>query len=254
MHYSLWRTCNHCGEFIKKLMMKTVVKNHPLKDIILEFDESKEPLAIETAALELYYEAHDVVYAIKQRADQMRLDLLRGQTEVEELYMEALLLLQELEIIEESLNISTGPEVEIDGELTIEVTEFFFSVEKHNKKMQDIHGLIDDLSNRHNESLDIVFQEGHDDYHPVHEKYFSLFDEVYPRYEEVSVNIVTLDEDEDYFKQIYGKVDDVFQDNFDIGTALFERYNQLYEFTKDLYQRTERASVALNQFLKGKGL
>ena len=234
-------------------MMKTVIKNHPLKDIILEFDETKEPLPIETEALELYYEAHDVVYAVKQSADLMRLDLVRGEAQVEGLYIEALLLLQELEIIEDSLNIANGATVEIHGEMTIEVTDFFKSVEAHNQEMQDIHGLIDNLSVRHNENLDLVFQEGHDDYFPVHEKYFSLFDKVYPRYEELSINIVTLDEDEDLFKGVYGKVDDVFQDNFDRGSALFERYNQLFELTKDLYQRTERASVVLNRFLRENG-
>lgn len=234
-------------------MMKTIVKKHPLKNIILEFDESKEPLPIETEALRLYEEAHDVTYALKQVMEVLQKDLARAEGEMEDLYMRGLLLVQELEIIEDSLGIATE-EIEVYGDMSIEVTELFIAIENHNQEMQAIYTLIHDLALRHNEHINLVMQEGHHDYYPIHEKYFSLFDEVYPRYEEVSVNIVTLDEDENLFKEVYGEIDKLFSDNLDRGSAVQDRYEHLYEFTNDLYSRAQRASVTLQRFLKDNGM
>src|SRR3546814_10649031 len=47
--------------------MKEIVKQHPLRTIILEFDVDKPALDFEIAALDAYYRQHDRTWETKQR-------------------------------------------------------------------------------------------------------------------------------------------------------------------------------------------
>lgn len=234
--------------------MKTIIKEHPLKDIILDFDESKVAPDYENVALALYYEAHDVVQSLKEKCDSMAKDLETADSKISELYAEGLLLEQELDIIEDGLGLKPEEEMTpIETEMTIDVTEFIERVSAHNMEMQEFYDLIDSLTTRHNAFLDMLERDEYGGEYPVPAKYFDIFSDIYPRYEELCVDIVSLDEDEDKFRQEYSKVDKVYENNLDFTTEVIDNYYRLYYFTDDIYRRTEIVSEALNKKIRDLG-
>lgn len=232
--------------------MKTIVRPHPLKDIILEFDESKEQPDFEKAALALYYEAHDEVWDLKQRLEYLAKGLVDANQKTSACYMEALTLDQSLDIVEDSLGLSDGKEIpEINGEITIDVTALFLDLEKHNEVLQELYGQVDDLTQRYNYEIDLIDPADEWQEHwPVHGRFFGVFDEVYPRYEELSINIVSLDDDEQNFLGIYGELFDAYRANLDFAEEMFESYRRLVEFVDPMYKRAAIAMSALQRKMR----
>lgn len=229
--------------------MKTIVRPHPLKDIILEFDESKEQPDYEKEALERYYEAHNVVWDLRQRLDYLAKGLLDIQEQTRESEMEALRLNQSLMFVEDSLGLSDGRNLpEIDDEFSIDVTGLFQDLEKHNSAVQDLYVLVDDMTQRYNDEIDRIDPaDEYQEHWPVHGRYFGIFDEVYPRYEELSVNIVSLDDDEQTFLEIYGEMFDVYRENLDFAEEAFEAYRRLIELVDPMYKRASIAMAAMKR-------
>lgn len=232
--------------------MKTIVRPHPLKDIILEFDESKAQPDFETEALTLYYEAHDQVWDLKQRLD----FLAKGLTEVDEktaeCYVEALTLDQSLEIVEDALGLSEGKDMpEIDSEITINVTDLFQDLENHNIRLQELYEQVDDLTHRYNYEINLIDPEDeYQEHWPVHGRHFGIFSEVYPRYEELSVNIVSLDDDEQAFLGIYGDLFDAYRANLDFAEEVFDAYRRLVERVDPVYKRASVAMTAMGRKMR----
>lgn len=229
--------------------MKTIVRPHPLKDIILEFDESKEQPDYEKEALERYYEAHNVVWDLRQRLDYLAKGLLDIQEQTRESEMEALRLNQSLMFVEDSLGLSDGKNLpEIEDEFSIDVTGLFQDLEKHNSAVQDLYVLVDDMTQRYNDEIDRIDPaDEYQEHWPVHGRYFGIFDEVYPRYEELSVNIVSLDDDEQTFLEIYGEMFDVYRENLDFAEEAFEAYRRLIELIDPMYKRASIAMAAMKR-------
>lgn len=229
--------------------MKTIVRPHPLKDIILEFDESKEQPDYEKEALERYYMAHDVVWDLKQRLEYLAKGLLAIQEHTRESEMEALRLDQSLAFVEDSLDLSDGKNLpEIEEEFTIDVTGLFQDLEEHNRAVQDLYVLVDDMTQRYNYEIDLIDPaDEYQEHWPVHGRHFGIFDQVYPRYEELSVNIVSLDDDEQTFLEIYGEMFEVYQENLDFAEKVFEAYRRLIELVDPIYKRASIAMVVINQ-------
>ncbi|TYR37079.1 hypothetical protein FXV77_07865 [Sphingobacterium phlebotomi] len=229
--------------------MKTIVRPHPLKDIILEFDESKEQPDYEKEALERYYEAHNVVWDLRQRLEYLAKGLLDIQEQTRESEMEALRLNQSLMFVEDSLGLSDGKNLpEIEDEFSIDVTGLFQDLEKHNSAVQDLYVLVDDITQRYNNEIDLIDPaDEYQEHWPVHGRYFGIFDEVYPRYEELSVNIVSLDDDEQTFLEIYGEMFDVYRENLDFAEEAFEAYRRLIELVDPMYKRASIAMAAMKR-------
>lgn len=235
--------------------MKTIIKEHPLKNIILDFDESKVAPDYEKEALELYYEAHDVVQVLKEKCQVMEADLKTADLKISDLYAEGLLLEQELDIIEDGLGLKAEEDMTpIEVEMTIDITSLIEKVSLHNQVMQDFYDLIDSITTRHNAFLDMLETDEFGGEYPVPLKYLDLFGDIYPRYEELCVDIVTLDEDEDKFRGAFGKVCDLYDNNLDFTTEVIDNYYRLYYFTDDLYRRTERVNDILQQKVRDMGL
>lgn len=232
--------------------MKTIVREHPLKDIILEFDESKTQPDFEKEALATYYEAHDEVYALKQRLDILAEGLADADAEVANLYMEALALEQSLEIIEDFLGLSVGDSIpDIEGEITIDVAELFEDIRKHHDVFQQLYLQIDDLTNKYNFEMDLMdpddeFQENW----PIHSRYFTVFDKVFPRYEELSVDIVSIDDDQETFRGVYGELLDIYNANLALAEWVFANYKNLFDLVEPMYERTSVAIEAMNKKMR----
>ena len=232
--------------------MKTIVREHPLKDIILEFDESKTQPDFEKEALATYYEAHDEVYALKQRLDILAEGLADADAEVANLYMEALALEQSLEIIEDFLGLSAGDSIpDIEGEITIDVAELFEDIRKHHDVFQELYLQIDDLTNKYNFEMDLMdpddeFQENW----PIHSRYFTVFDKVFPRYEELSVDIVSIDDDQETFRGVYGELLDIYNANLALAEWVFANYKNLFDLVEPMYERTSVAIEAMNKKMR----
>ena len=236
------------------MKMKTIVREHPLKDIILEFDESKEQPDFEKEALSIYYEAHDELYALKKRLDVLASGLFRANDSIADLYMEGLTLEQSLDIVEDALGLSDGNDIpEITAEITIDVTALFKDIEQHNQSFQQLYELIEDLTQRYNFEMELMdpADEYQEDW-PIHRRYFEMFDKVFPRYEELSVNIVSVDDDQQAFLEAYQEISETYMSNLDFAEEVFESYRMLYEFVEPMYERTSKAIEAMAQKMKGK--
>lgn len=233
-------------------MMKTIVRPHNLKDIVLVFDESKPQPDFEKEALELYYEAHDVVYDLKLRLDKFAADATNAHDQVADLYMEALALEQSLDIVEDSLGLSDGANIpEIATDFSINVTDLFQELEVHNRTMQNLHTLIEDLSSQYDYEIGLMDPE--DEYQenwPIHSRYYDMFYPVFPRYEELSVDIVSVDDDQQDFLRAAGEIIDAYQVNLDFAEEVFESYNNLYALVDPIYQRAGIAMGVMEQKMK----
>ena len=234
------------------MKMKTIVREHPLKDIILEFDESKEQPDFEKEALSIYYEAHDELYALKTRLDVLASGLARADDSIADLYMEGLTLDQSLEIVEEALGLSDGEDIpEIKEEITIDVSGLFEDIQKHSDTYQQLYLQIDDLTKKYNFEMELMdpADEFQEDW-PIHRRYFEMFDKVFPRYEELSVNIVSVDDDQEAFRRVYGELMDAYNANLEFAEWVFENYKHLYDLVEALYGRTTVAMVAMDKKMR----
>lgn len=233
--------------------MKTIVKPHPLKDIILEFDESKEQPDYEKEALALYYEAHDQVWELKQRLDSLAKGIAEVQEKTSGYYVEVLVLEQNLEFVEDSLGLSDGSNIpELDSEITIDVTGLFHDMEEHSGAMQDLYEMVENMNRRYNHEIDLIDPaDEYQEHWPVHGRYFGIFSDIYPRYEDLSVNIVSLDDDEQNFLGIYGDIYDKYRETLDLSEEAFEAYCHLVELVDPIYKRTSIAMTAMNQKMRG---
>lgn len=219
----------------------------------MEFDDAKEQPDYEKEALARYYEAHDVVWDLKQRLEYLAKGLLAVREQTAESDMEAHRLNQSLAFGEDSLGLSDGKNLaEINGEFTIDVTGLFQDLEKHNLGVQDLYTLVDDMTQRYNNEIDLIDPaDEYQEHWPVHGRYFGIFDDVYPRYEELSVNIVSLDDEEQLFLEIYGELSDMYQRNLDFAKEVFESYRRLIELVDPMYKRASIAMAAMQRKTRG---
>ena len=232
--------------------MKTIVRSHPLKDIILEFDESKEQPLFEKEALEIYDEAHDVVWDLKQRLDWLTQALYEANEEVSKRYEELFSFENNLVFVEDSLGLYKGPILpDLHANLTIDVTGLFKDIKNHSAALQELYELIDELTLRYNQEIERIDPDDEWQEHwPVHGRYFGLFRQLYARYEELSVNIVSLDDDEQNFLEIYGNLFDHYREQLDFAEEVFEWYRRLVELADPLYKRTSEAMMVMDQKMR----
>src|SRR5690606_17130924 len=169
--------------------LKTIVKEHPLKNIVLDFDLDIAPPPFEQEALRYYYEAHDKTWAMKEHAIAMKKRLEEAKNTVEDLDLRRLGIEQELEILEDWLGVAQMEDIPyFDESITIDINGFFETCLKHNDELQLLYEVVDALTKTYNKDIDNLYE---DDYliDPMH---FEVLDNVYQRYEEVSVHTVSL--------------------------------------------------------------
>lgn len=228
-------------------MINTIVRKHPLKNITLDFDDEITPPTFEKEALESYYEAHDKTWEIKQHVLKIEAELKVVDDIIEDLALRRLGIEQELEILEDWLDINELEEQALfDGEITIDIGVFMATCDKHNSDIQELYDTVVKLTAVYNNDIENIY-EGDLIIDP---RYFDIIDEVYLRYEEVSVHTVSLDDDHQAFLEEYGKVEDYFFHYTDLAREIFDKYKSLVETTQPIYRRVEVVDRLLRDKLK----
>ena len=194
--------------------MKEIVKEHPLRPIILRFDPKKKPLAIETQALNAYYRQHDHSWAVKQ-------DLLQHQKASEEIDQAINALEQALQQISEQRALQE------------------LAIESHHQALQALGEKVILESRWYNDALDYVYEnEGWLD--EQHGQGDELIHELYRHYDKVSVDIVSFDRDQQEFFGSVGEIRKLQSRYFEFAEFVFERYHRLHAESELLYQQAMR--------------
>ena len=231
-------------------MIKTIVKEHPLKDITLDFDDEITPPPFEQEALRSYYEAHDKTWEIKEHVSKIETELKNVDDTIEDLSFRRLGIEQELEILEDWLGVTELEDKELfDGEITIDIGTFFITCDKHNVDIQNLYEKVVDLTGIYNRDIENIYEDDA----IIEPKYFNALDEVYPRYEEVSVHTVSLDDDHQAFLEEYGKVEELFFHYTELAREIFDKYKNLVETTQVVYRRVEVIDQLIRDKLKREG-
>jgi len=227
--------------------LKTIVKKHPLKDIILDFDQDITPPPFEQEALHHYYEAHDKAWAIKQHTTAVKKKLEEASVIIEDLTLRRLGMEQELEILEDWLGVTQLTDMPyFEESITIDINVFMETCLKHNDELQQLYEIINDLTKTYNRDLDNLYE---DDY-LIDPMYFEVLDDVYQRYEEVSVHTVSLDDDHQAFLGEYGTIDKLFFQYLDLAEEVFDRYKTLVEVSQGVYNRIEDVDVLIKEKIR----
>lgn len=218
-------------------MIKTIIKNHPFRDIVLDFNDAVVAPDFEQHALGIYYEAHDRCWTLKQHTEAQLSALEKADVLIGDLSMRRLVLEQELELIEEALKLKEQDEsLVLEGEFTIDIAAFFETGDLHNEDLQELFALIYETMEIYNQDIDNL---GEDD-QLIAPVYFEVLSPLYQRYPELSVDTVSLDEDHQDFLGAYGDLYERFFYYLERSGAIFEQYADLVYVCEAIYRRMER--------------
>lgn len=231
-------------------MIKTIVKKHPLRNITLDFDDEITSPSFELEALQCYYEAHDKTWAIEAHVSAIEAQLKIIDDIIADLALRRLGIEQELEILEDWLGVTELEDKALfDGEITIDIGTFFSICDQHNTEIQSLYEKVVNLTEVYNQDIEHIYEDDA----VIDPKYFSALDDVYPRYEEVSVHTVSLDDDHQAFLEEYGKVEEHFFHYTALAREVFDKYKDLVETTQAIYHRVEIVDQLLRDKLKREG-
>lgn len=220
--------------------MKEIVKEHPLRPIVLRFDLDKPLLDFEKKGLHAHYLMHDLTWDMLQQLKAHHNALEEIDIKISELEYLLLPIEQELDILEVFLRIKDPavlPFDEKDGEaeVTIDIGDFFQDVVQHNQCLQDMHAGIHAEYDWFDNHFDRIYEQESwidkglwDDIH-----------QIYRNYLEAQVDIVTLDREQEEFKGVLTEVFDYQDIYMDYGDSVFAAYNELHKRSEEVYRRAE---------------
>ncbi|TDQ76614.1 hypothetical protein [Sphingobacterium yanglingense] len=226
--------------------MKEIVKEHPLRPIILRFDLDKPLLDFEKKGLEAHYLMHDLTWDMLQQFKTHHNALEEIDIEISELEYLLLPIEQELDFLEVFLRIkdpSALPFDEKDGEaeITIDIGDFFQGVVYHNQRLQDIHASVDGEHQWFKSHFDMIYEKES----WIAPRLWDDIHQIYRNYLQAQVDIVTLDRDQEEFRGALAEVFD-YQDSYmDYGDSVFAAYNELHNRSEQVYRRAEVANSRL---------
>ncbi|MBD1432714.1 hypothetical protein H8B06_07760 [Sphingobacterium sp. DN00404] len=229
-------------------MMKEIVTEHPLRTIILRFDLKKTQLKTEKRGLDAHYHMHDLTWTMQQQLHAHYQTLEEIEIQVNELKYYLLPIEQDLDMLEVFLGIKDPSVLPFDEkddntEIDIDLDAFYKDVSYHNQRIQDLHDEVSKEYNWYKQHFDMMYEKESwiDD---------SLWDDVhqiYLIYTEVQVDIVTLDRDQEEFREILSEVFDYQEIYREYAETLFQTYNELQKRSEENYRRTEIVNQALHK-------
>lgn len=232
-------------------MINTIVKNHPLRDIVLDFDDAISPPDFEQEALAHYYTAHDLTLGVRQEAADRMARLTSANELLEDLLLRRLTIEQDLDFMEDALGIAPLTEIDFfEGELTIELDEFYSTTLRHNEDLNRLYSMVDELTNLYN---DDILKIDEDDF-LIDPMYFEVLYPLYSRYEELSVHTVSLDTDHQQFLGVYAEVESEYFAYTDFANLVFEKYAELVTIADKVYRRVEVVQDKFREKMNEKGL
>ena len=221
--------------------MKEIVKEHPLRPIILRFDTQKTPLDLETQALNAYYRQHDLSWTAKR-------NLLQHQTESEEIDQTISKLSQQLlPISEQTSMMEAGFKLRDDVDalhhcqdpIDIHIGDYYHAVETHNKALQALCEKVVVETHWYNDWADFIYE--HEDwFDEENEKGDELIHALYRNYDKVSVDIISFDRDQQEFFGSVSEIRKLQNRYFEFTEFVFKRYRLLQSDSEALYQRALR--------------
>lgn len=216
--------------------MKEIIKDHPLRPIILRFDTSRSTPEFEQKGLEAYYRLHDETWELKSKLLKQEAQLKDILSLVDELTLGLYAMEQDLDFLEAALEIGEEHVLPmVEGTFTIDYTKLREALNGHVDNMEILYPKIKAAWDWYQQHADIVYEYettvdfGRDD----------LIHALYSRYEEVSVDIVSLDRDQQEFYGAYAEVDQLQSDYFDHAEQVLDMYDALHELTDGIYRRVE---------------
>ncbi|MBE8723077.1 hypothetical protein [Sphingobacterium pedocola] len=228
--------------------MKEIVKEHPLRPIILRVDLQKPLLDFEKKGLEAHYLMHDQTWDMLQQLKAHYQALEQLDFEIAELDYLLLPIEQDLDILEVFLKIKDPSVLPFDdkddnAEINIDLGEFYKGVAYHNQRLQDMH---EDLESEYDwfiKHFDMIYEKES----WIDEQLWDDIHQVYRNYLDAQVDIVTLDRDQEEFKGTLSEVHD-YQDRYrEYGESIFAAYNELHKRSEETYRRTEVVNQGLNK-------
>lgn len=208
-------------------MLKEIITQHPLRTIILEFDESKTAPEFESRALKTYYELHDRTWAKMERIRTAREKipmLILGIERAEDMYEQTKQKLEHLQVM-----IPKNPE---RPRITKQLKMYLEELDEY------LDAFVPDLIKEIND-----FYEYHD-YAREEEKWWieianKQLREIFKDYESCSVGLVSIDRDLDDLKGSFGHIRRREGKYYEDMNALIDRYDALNEKLDGLYDRID---------------
>lgn len=201
--------------------------------MILRFDTSKTVTQFEALALEYFKELHDRTLVLQKRIKQGRRKAfpfsLRIE-EVEELLKTARQKFRHLEVM-----IPENPEKET---VKTQLKSLLAIIEKCLDMF--VGELIDETQSFYDYDDHVVEYDRW-----MHETAFPQFDQIFKRYEECSVDMVSFDRDLDDFKGVLGAIKRQEAKYYDTMNELIERYSDLNGNISDLFKQVEAFDPSL---------
>lgn len=229
--------------------MKTIIKEHPLRTIILDFDLEKQATDFETEALAAYYDMHDKTWETKQNLIKHKDKLFELDVQLTELEYMLLPIEQQLDFLEAGFELVKDVKLpDIGDSFSIDVADFNREVIAHNDATIALH--IDLLAEWKwfDNWADFIYE--HEDWCATGQD--DLIHAVFRQYEMVSVDIVSLDRDQQEFFGAHGEVRQLQSDYFDYGEQIFGMYNRIKERADAVYRRAEALDEHIEQKYGGR--
>ncbi|NGM60765.1 hypothetical protein G5B30_02425 [Sphingobacterium sp. SGG-5] len=219
--------------------MKIIVKEHPLRPIVLRFDTTKQPPEFEKEALDAYYAMHDKTWETKQNLLTHKDSLYELDVQITELEYRLLPIEHQVSFLEAGFKLVDNVELPpVDKDFSIGIGEFRAEVNTHITDMQELYKDLMPEWKWFDNWADFIYD--HEDWCAPGDN--ELIHQVYRRYEEVSVDIVSLDRDQQEFFGAHGEVRQLQRDYFAYGKQVFDMYNDLNERAEKVYKRANRVN------------
>lgn len=223
---------------------------HPLRTIVLNYDETKTPLAFEKGLLDAYINLHDETNILYQQGSKLIYEYQLMKPEIEQSAkafapIEKIIrqFLEELKFTKESNDIAI-----------FEDDDFFARMNDYNTQINDFHQNIllplswkqSDLDEEYHEfetNLELLNKKL-DDYQ------LNLGNEIYINYEEASLDLVSYDIDIDDFHSTMDKLND-YQDEKD---ASIDKYNLNMNWINGVYVEARQIQEIIHDMRDKDGL
>lgn len=227
--------------------MKEIVKEHPLRPIILRFDLKKKALDFEVKALAAYYRMHDRSWETKQKLSQHKNTLTEIDVETTELEYRLVSIKQQLDFLEAAFKLAENVELPDMGErFTIDIVDFYTDVDSHNEDLRELHKLVVTEMQWFNDWADYIY-DNEDWFDEQDDEGDKLIHQVFRHYDEVSVDIVSLDRDQQDFFDVLGHIRKLQSEYFDYGGEVSEQYNRVHHESEEVYRRALRVQQYVNE-------
>ena len=227
--------------------MKEIVKEHPLRPIILQFDLNKKPLDFERRALDAYYRSHDRLWEVQQKILQHKRAVQQIEQQINEIGQEMLRIRQQTDFLEDKLHIDKTHQLpEIKESFSIDIVDYYAAIDAQTDQRIALREEIILEIDWYNEWADYIYE--HENWQDEEdEEGDRLMSEVFRHYNEVSVDIISLDRDRDEFHTAFGVTRRLQQVYFDYAAAVFDNFDDLQEACNALQTRALRIREVVNE-------